>query len=238
MCYYEDYNFDEMYYEPSVADKIFDEAKDKLKEQIKESIKNEIIELKKENERLKNENEELKEKIKDIDYREQELKYEKERLKNNFENKLLRSKFSEIFKDLEENMYYYQIEKTFEYKNKCNKCDENRNIHFNAPNGEEMTYSCDCNKYKVVYKPKKCKLTKIFMTKDKYDKSKLFNFRASYDYYSDYDERNVSIYPEEIITEFKEDLIEEVKYKQLFSTKEVCEKYCNELNKNSKYISC
>ena len=233
--YYEDYDFDEMYYEPSIANDIFNEAKEKLKESIKDSIKNDLNKIKEENEKLKQENRILKDKLLDIDDREKELKLEKERYKNNFEQKLLKGKFSEIFKLLEENMYYYRIERTIEYKDKCNKCDENRLIHFTAPNGKDMTYECDCNEYKNFYKPKKCKLTKIFMTKDRYDKSKLFNFRPSYDYYSDYDERNVSIYPEEIIIEFRKDLIENLEYNQLFSTKEVCQQYCDELNKNEEY---
>lgn len=235
MSYYEDYDFDEMYYEPSIADDIFEEAKCKLRDSIKESIKSDLSKLESDNKSLKKENEELKEKLKDIEYRENQLKYEKENYKNDFEKKLMKGKFSEIFKDLEEHMCYYRIDREIKYKDKCDKCDNNREIHFIAPNGEDMTYSCDCNQYKIVYIPKKCELKSIFMTKDRYDKSKLFNFTAKYDYYSDYDEINVSIYPKSVITEFKEDLVCDFEHNQLFSTKEVCQKYCDELNKYEEY---
>lgn len=113
-----------------------------LKETLKKSIKDEFI---KEMDKLKAENKKLQdvkenfEKIKlDYAHKEQELKAREQDMEKN----LARKKIMELatIADMKAQIYY--IDDDTAYLPKCDKCDENRLIHFKSPTGKDCTESC------------------------------------------------------------------------------------------------
>lgn len=113
-----------------------------LKETLKKSIKDEFI---KEMDRLRAENKKLQdvkenfEQIKlDYVHKEQELKAREQDMEKN----LARKKIMELatIADMKPQIYY--IDDANGFLPKCNKCDENRLIHFKSPSGRECTESC------------------------------------------------------------------------------------------------
>lgn len=51
---------------------------------------------------------------------------------------------------------------SYEYiHDKCDKCDDDRNIHFKSPSGKELTEPCECAERKFIYKPVKGFLIQI-----------------------------------------------------------------------------
>lgn len=43
---------------------------------------------------------------------------------------------------------------SYEYiYDKCNKCDDDRNIHFKSPSGKDCTEPCQCAEKRYIYKP-------------------------------------------------------------------------------------
>lgn len=113
-----------------------------LKETLKKSIKDEFI---KEMDKLRAENKKLQdikenfEQIKlDYAHKEQELKAKEQ----DIERSLARKKIMELatIADMKPQIYY--IDDATGFLPKCDKCDENRLIHFRSPSGKECTESC------------------------------------------------------------------------------------------------
>ena len=118
---------EELYYEPTVADEIFFEASAKLQDCLKDNIKRKMDNLLEENNRLKTENEKMKSKVSNLDWKERNL----ESREKDMERNILRKKFSEMIKPLEEKMLIWRIEYKYIQGEKCDKCNENRKDKYN-----------------------------------------------------------------------------------------------------------
>lgn len=138
-----------------------------LKETLKKSIKDEFI---KEMDRLRAENKRLQdvkenfEKIKlDYAHKEQELKAREQDMEKN----LARKKIMELatIADMKAQIYY--IDDDTAYLPKCDKCDENRLIHFKSPTGKDCTEPCpDCGTTYHKYYVKPVDTMKILFPND------------------------------------------------------------------------
>ena len=118
---------EEPYYEPTEADDIFYEASERLKNALKNDVKRKMDSLVEENNRLKEENEKMKKKVSNIEWREKSL----ENKEKDMERNVLRKKFSEMIKPLEEKMLIWRIEYEYVQGEKCDKCNENRKDKYN-----------------------------------------------------------------------------------------------------------
>ena len=113
-----------------------------LKETLKKSIKDEFIKemdrLRAENKKLQNVKENFEQIKLDYVHKEQELKAKEQDMERN----LARKKIMELatIADMKPQIYY--IDDANGFLPKCNKCDENRLIHFKSPSGRECTESC------------------------------------------------------------------------------------------------
>lgn len=113
-----------------------------LKETLKKSIKDEFIKemdrLRAENKKLQNVKENFEQIELDYVHKEQELKAKEQDMERN----LARKKIMELatIADMKPQIYY--IDDANGFLPKCNKCDENRLIHFKSPSGRECTEPC------------------------------------------------------------------------------------------------
>lgn len=123
---------------PSDYELFMNDLKETLKKSIKDEFIKEMDKLKAENKKLQNVKENF-EKIKlDYAHKEQELKAKEQDMEKN----LARKKIMELatIADMKAQIYY--IDDDSAYLPKCDKCDENRLIHFKSPTGKDYTEPC------------------------------------------------------------------------------------------------
>lgn len=155
------YEYDEEFYnEPSEFDAQVDEFKQSLVNAVKDEYKAEM-------ERLRKENAELQ----DIRIRKDEIEkeharalhhFESEKLK--FENRLKRMRLTEL---LGENLLVAWFPSSQDVrKPKCDKCDEQRLIHYTTPTGKPAHERCDCYEYTRSYKPEEIECYKFYQSKN------------------------------------------------------------------------
>lgn len=228
-----DYYEDECYYEPTIADEIFNRAKKELEESLKEDVKNQIKSTMDYNMRLREENEKLKQQVRNLANRERDLANREAQ----FERAMLRKKFSELLKPLEEQIEVYSVDYEYIMMDKCDKCDTNRRIYYKSPSGKDVYEECSCNKSCVVYSPKPKSITNICLAKD-YNKTK-FTASVTYDskdYDNDYCKFEVRAFVDNIdeLGDLKELNKYQMEYYTGFKNKEDCQKYCDYLNKKNR----
>ena len=224
---------EEPYYEPTPADEIFYEAQQKLVENLKESVKNKLDSVQKENEALKQQNEELQKKIRDVEWREKQLNEREKDLERN----MIRKKFSEMIKPLEEQMTIWRIAYEYVYGEKCNKCNDERKIEFKSPSGKKMEEYCSCSKTYTYYFPEEAEIIRLALYKNRnypYD----ISVTPKYDS-SDYDDTYCKFELETYIDSLEdfEDMgivLEELDYRKVgFKNLEDCQKFADFLNKKN-----
>lgn len=218
MCYDE---FD-YYYEPSKADEIIGRAVVALKETLKEEAIAEMGTIKHENERLKKELDEYRSKEQELRNRE----YNIAQKESNLEREFIRSKFRDLIEPFLENEIIYVIDRVRKQTPKCNKCNEDRKIEYISKYGDKVELKCECDKKEAFYYPAMKELKSIEFAKGS------GKFRATPKYSRDYEYEYFHI-------DFKEPPIEKydpelmiVTSSDYFSSKEVCQKYCDDLNRD------
>ncbi len=225
---------DEPYYEPTPADEIFYEAQQKLMENLKESVRHKLDLVKEENENLKQQNEELRKKIRNIEWRERQLDEREKDLERN----MMRKKFSEMIKPLEEQMTIWRIDYDYVYGEKCNKCNDKRKIEFTSPTGRKMEEYCTCSKTYTYYFPEEAEIIRLALYKNrnypytvsvtpKYDSASYddtyckFELETYIDSLDDYDDIG--------------NVLEELDYQKVgFKRLEDCQKFADFLNQKNK----
>lgn len=199
--------FDDFYDDNPEIEVLTEEFKNSLLKSVKEEFLNEM-------DRLRKENAELKEfKIKKAEYASQVEKYKKikklelEQLRKETEKKRL----MDILKDnFMATAYYPQYTWKYEFE-KCDKCDEYRNIHFKSPLGRDLIELCSCAKKVNYYKPKECSVVEIHS-----------NFNSLIFRYEDRDGYFAAL---------KSDNKDYEKGSEIYRTIEECQKGCDRLNR-------
>lgn len=119
---------------------------------------------------------------------------------------------------------------------KCNKCDDERYIHFKSPMGKDLTEMCSCACMRIAYIPKEIKMLEmVFGYNDNPDVPS--RYYSAPGHYSG-EEKEMKFYAEGervwVYEHFKssDTLIEQktANYKVAFQTEEECQKYCDYLN--------
>lgn len=149
--------FDDFYDNSSEIEALTEEFKDSLLKSVKEEFLNEMDRLRKENAELK----EFKLKKAEYDSQLRELKRSKELEIEQIRKEAEKKRLMDVLKDnFMETAYYSQY--TWKYKyDKCDKCDENRCIHFKSPSGRELSEPCSCSERVSYFKPKECSIIQI-----------------------------------------------------------------------------
>lgn len=233
--------YEEPYWEPSEADELFDEIKSKLIDSAKTSIKSDIESLKARNEYLESRNKELEKKVYEVAQKERDLEYKADNLRREVEKEFYKTAIEDLFKEaLEESVVWFADHKPHA-RQKCDKCDADRNWVLRWPNGEASTRQCDCAKYDYWYEPQESHIQVLkYKIKDsRYPSERYYRLEKSYQNtgssrYEDYSYNDFRI--QFVYDNFCDDVIE--KHEQLrygqrigFKNKEECQKYCGWLNK-------
>lgn len=216
MSYYEDY-FDE----PSEFEQQIDEFKRSLADAVKTKIKSKIEALEKENEELR-EFRDTKEKYERI-MRDKIREYDVAiaQAKRDAQMVNLKKLFGENLQSA------YRPDMRHIQHKKCDRCDENRKIHYKTPTGREAEENCLCSRTLLQYFPKEVKLFSF------YANSKPIKDVHPHLYYepvskdSDYDRYDLcgEIY------DYDEKEFEKVnRYRVVFFDEAKCKEYCDWFN--------
>lgn len=223
------YDFDdEQYYEPTEADEIFLEAREKLINSLKGSVKQHLKNVSLENEKLRKQIQKLESKLNESNWSLQQLKKEK----SNFAEVARKERLSDLLKDFQ--VERFMVASSTKYNQKCNKCDDERYVHYKTPLGKDQKELCDCNDDSaIVYEVKSVVVTE-FALNDNGSKFRLWYKRNT----SGKDEYYTS-------TNFYELSSDGLSYESLnkhsaiFDSLDACQAYCDWLNKDvdtAKYI--
>lgn len=211
------YSWDD-YYEPSEFEIQVEELKQSIIENVRDQIKNKIASLEKENAELQ----EIKKNWKQIkaehDATMRELRFKTEVAER--EAKRLRAK--EILDSI--SSVGYRVHYEYVKPPKCDKCDDQRYIHFISPLGREMKEKCTCDQGYKVYSPKEEKLLRFYATET-----------INSMYYSSRDsDGDMWELRSDVYKELPDNLEKINEYSAVFVNKEDCQTYCDWKNNNEK----
>jgi len=221
MSYYDGYNEEDFYNEPSE----FEQKVDELKESLMESVKKDYLD---EMERLKKENAELQEvknnmKIIRSQHNDEMRKLHQER--RDLEYKIRRERISSLIGETE----YFTVAYRSKQKLRCGNCDDGR-VHYKTPSGKDAYEYCECHGSYHIFEPIPILLSSISLRDGKawawYKVRDQGKYDESLEYYED------SIHGNDLIKD--ESQFEGLStYKTLFATKELAQKFCDLKNKET-----
>ncbi|QSF42685.1 hypothetical protein [Paenibacillus tianjinensis] len=138
---------EEFYREPSEFEEQIDALKESLMNAIKDEHKAELDKLRKENaelEVIKRDFAQIKE-----DYRAKERGLELKMKEAQTEAR--RTRLSALLESF--GVTLFQAKRTSILGSKCDKCDDNRQIHYSTPSGKPAQEYCECRVYSILYVP-------------------------------------------------------------------------------------
>jgi hypothetical protein len=229
------WDYDEPMWEPSEADKLFDEMIAKLMDAAKSSIKSEMEALKSQNEYLRNRIAELEAKAHDVRQKELDLEYKAKNLRKEVENEFYETAIDKLFKDRIENVDVWFAELKSHIGPKCKLCNDERMLVHTFPNGQSASTHCDCSKIVYCYEPSiaTLKILEYHVKPSRYASERKYYMYDSRSYKpnSCYDDNHVDFRILHIVENFDDNVTE--LYKSLgyseklgFKTQEECMKYC------------
>lgn len=223
------YDYDDYWAELSEFDQQIEEFKDSLRNSVKDEIKEKITSLENELSELKEFRDEKDKFIQECESKVREAKREAEvaiRTAKESEEKWKKARLHQLLGDYL--TVGWKVGNSWEYGEKCNKCDENRKIHFTSPQGKKYTEDCQCAKRHYKYFPKEATLCKFYVRKENFgwDDNRYYTVVDCDDDYDRY-ERADHIYTSSDDIDY-----EKVNsYNAVFLNEEDCQKFCDWKNK-------
>ena len=225
MCY----DYDDYLAGLSEFDQQIEEFKDSLRNSVKDEIKEKIASLENELSELKEFRDEKDKFIQECESKVREAKREAEvaiRTAKESEEKWKKARLHQLLGDYL--TVGWKVGNSWEYGEKCNKCDENRKIHFTSPQGKKYTEDCQCAKRHYKYFPKEATLCKFYVRKENFgwDDNRYYTVVDCDDDYDRY-ERADHVYTSSDDIDY-----EKVNsYNAVFLNEEDCQKFCDWKNK-------
>ena len=223
------YDYDDYWAELSEFDQQIEEFKDSLRNSVKDEIKEKIASLENELSELKEFRDEKDKFIQECESKVREAKREAEvaiRTAKESEEKWKKARLHQLLGDYL--TVGWEVGNSWEYGEKCNKCDENRKIHFTSPQGKKYTEDCQCAKRHYKYFPKEATLCKFYVRKENFgwDDNRYYTVVDCNDDYDRY-ERADHVYTSSDDIDY-----EKVNsYNAVFLNEEDCQKFCDWKNK-------
>lgn len=223
------YDYDDYWAELSEFDQQIEEFKDSLRNSVKDEIKEKIASLENELSELKEFRDEKDKFIQECESKVREAKREAEvaiRTAKESEEKWKKARLHQLLGDYL--TVGWKVGNSWEYGEKCNKCDENRKIHFTSPQGKKYTEDCRCAKRHYKYFPKEATLCKFYVRKENFgwDDNRYYTVVDCDDDYDRY-ERADHVYTSSDDIDY-----EKVNsYNAVFLNEEDCQKFCDWKNK-------
>lgn len=147
----------DFYNEPSEYDIMVDE----FKQSLLKSVKKEFLE---EMEKLRKENGELQEIKRDWHKLKMEYSQKEFTLRQQIEKekrRVFHMRLNELFEKTEMNTILYFPTVEYIQKEKCDKCNNERQIEFLSPSGRKMTEFCECANSYCIYYPQERKMVEF-----------------------------------------------------------------------------
>lgn len=224
------YDYEDFWAEPSEFEQQIEEFKAALRSSVKDEIKEKIASLEKELAELKEFRDEKNEFIREHEAKIREVRREADatmRAAKESEEKWKKARLHQLLGDYL--TVGWKVGSSWEYGEKCDKCDDDRKIHFTSPQGKEYKEDCRCAVRYYRYFPKEATLSKIYVRKKNFrwgDKGETDFYNRYYTVEEDgeYDcyELTNDIYTSSDIN------YEEVnQYRAVFLNEEDCQKYCD-----------
>lgn len=224
------YDYEDYWAEPSEFEMQVEEFKDSLRKAVKDEIKDKIASLEKELAELQEFRDEKDKIVQEYEAKIREVKREADatmRAAKESEEKWKKARLYQLLGDYL--TVGWKVGCSWEYGEKCDKCDDNRKIHFTSPQGNKHTEDCKCAKRYYRYFPKEATLSKIYVKKKdfRYDDKGETDFYNRYytvkddDDYDRYESTN-TVYPSSDIDYEKVNA-----YSAVFLNEEDCKQFCD-----------
>lgn len=219
MCYEDDF-----YYEPSEFDQQVDEFKASLMKSVKEEFLQRMAALEKENAALREFRDDKEAIIRDCESRVAKAQREARDAEDKWKNARLHKLLGDFL------TVGWKVGYKYEYGPKCDKCDEDRYLHFLSPQGNKCKEKCNCAKYITRYFPEEAVLSKIYVRTNNFLSGVDLDLRNRYytvKHEDDHDKYEVAsdVYESGFECEKVDN-----KYRAVFLSEEDCQRYCNWLN--------
>ena len=230
------YDYDDYWEEPNEFEQQIEEFKDALRKNVRDEIKERIESLEKELSELKAYKDDKNKIIQEYENKVREAKSEAEttiRKAKESEEKWKKARLHQLLGDYL--TVGWKAVYTRVYGEKCDKCDDDRKIHFSSPQGKKYTEDCQCAKCYYKYHPKEATLAKIHVRKKHFD----YDDKGKCDFYNRYykveDADDYDIYEtsSEVYTSSDFDYEKANPYRAVFLNEEDCAKYCEWLTEKS-----
>lgn len=226
------YDYDD-YYEPSEFDEKVEEFKSCLRESVKKETQELIEKLQKENAELRDVRDNWESIKNDYENKKRELQREI----SNCKYEAARMRLEELFEFCGMNVILYHPTWEYVYKPKCNKCDDDRYIHFKSPSGKDYQEYCSCAVSFKKYKPEPYYCTEFRVNRN--SSAVKFPMMMWYKKYSNYDgDYDGYTYESSDLCRFiynGEDFanVESRNETLYFRDEKQCQEYCDYLNKKN-----
>jgi hypothetical protein len=216
------YMDDEDYFGPSEFDVKIEELKNELRESVKKEVKDELEKLREENKKLQG----IKENFESIKKDYGRKKAECESAMRNAETKARQARLKELMEQFK--VVLWSVKRNFQYKEKCDRCDSDREVKIKLPSGR-MTYDdCKCGTRKKVYYPD---MEILYELSDEYQGIKTWYRAANDKEESDLTMCSCTTYVEEIVDHNKDFNEIDAEDNIFFATKEECQEFCDYMNR-------
>lgn len=229
------YDYDDYWAEPNEFEQQIEEFKDALKKDVRTEIKERIESLEKELSELKAYKDDKNKIIQEYENRFKEVKREadkKIREAKESEEKMKKARLHQLLGEYLTIGWkpIYNVEQG----EKCDKCDDNRYIHFTSPQGKKYKEECQCAKRYYWYYPKEAILSKIYVRKKNFgwDDNEKIDFYNRYYTVKSEERDDYDIYEtaSDVYTSSDIDFENVNKYRAVFLNEEDCKKYCDWIN--------
>jgi hypothetical protein len=226
------YDYEDYWDEPSEFEMQIEEFKISLRSAVKGEIKEKIESLEKELADLKLFRDERDKFVQECNDKIAEAKRETIEAKATEE----KWKKARLYQLLGEHLIFgWGVDDAYEYGEKCEKCDDNRKIHFTSPQGRKYEEDCQCSKKHYTYSPKLVELLEFSVKKKNFYPSDAdADFRNRY-YYAEED-RDYERFrrANDVYTSSDIDFEDVNQYCAVFLNEEDCQKYCDWKNEKER----
>lgn len=218
-----DYDYE---FEPSEADELFDEIKNKLIDRASQAIKDEISKLRERNKYLEDLTDKQQGQLTKYEQENRQREWTEERIRKEIERDYLNKKVIDIIRPFVESKELWAAIYQRVLGDKCDLCNENRELVHEFPNGVIAKAPCTCNKGEYLYCPEKVDV-------DAFRYKSTNSNRLTYVkiYFAD----ECKIESRRVYSEFGDEIIAEADTKPrwmeyIFDNEDACKQYCDWLN--------
>lgn len=216
----------EFYNEPSEYEQMVDEFRLSLMQSVKKEFLDKMQRLEKENAELREVKRNWERLKSEYEEKQRELRYQIEQERRNVQ----RERLAELFKQCGMNVALFKPKGSLFMGEKCEKCDDDRMIHFKSPSGRDCKERCECCHGYYPVSP----VLYNMVTFHRYIKNQDCNVYAffkdesddDYDYYRADPIACTNLYHGQDFSELYAELKENV----FFEDEEQCRLYCDYIN--------